>query len=64
MIILIAMMSILVLAYYVSVLGSRIASLEEQMGEMRQNMLVVQELMATANDNHSPSSEAPLLTLL
>ena len=35
MIILIAMMSILVLAYYVSVLGSRIASLEEQMGEMR-----------------------------
>lgn len=60
----IAMMSILVLAYYISVLRSRIASLEEQMGEMRQNMLVLQELMASANDNHSPSSEAPLLTLL
>lgn len=60
----IAMMSILVLAYYISVLRSRIASLEEQMGEMRQNMLVLRELMAAANDNHSPSSEAPLLTLL
>ena len=60
----IAMISILVLAYYISVLRSRIASLEEQMGEMRQNMIVLQELMATANDNHSPSSEAPLLTLL
>ena len=60
----IAMISIWVLAYYISVLRSRIASLEEQMGEMRQNMLVLQELMATANDNYSPSSEAPLLTLL
>ena len=60
----VAMFSILALAYYISVLRSRVASLEEQMEEMRQNMMVLQQSVAAANDMHSSSSEAPLLTLI
>mmetsp|Transcript_26517 Transcript_26517/g.76547 ORF Transcript_26517/g.76547 Transcript_26517/m.76547 type:complete len:616 (-) Transcript_26517:1544-3391(-) len=58
----ITVLGIFALAYYVSKLRSRVASLEEQMEEMRQSMIILQSSVAAANDMNSP--ETPLLTLL
>ena len=55
-------LSVFALAYYVSILRSRVALMEEQMEEMRQKMALLQRSVASVNDMNSP--EAPLLTLL
>jgi len=59
----IVILSILALAY-ISSLRSRVASLEQEMEEMRQNILLLQQSVTAANDIHSPPPKAPLLTLL
>ena len=55
-------LGVFALAYYVSILRSRVALMEEQMEEMRQKMALLQRSVASVNDMNSP--EAPLLTLL